>query len=365
LKAFRATGGAVAGLLRTAWRQEPASPSPEALAPREPIVSLLLDTGCGALAWWRIHGTPGRALPEARPLQQAFRLHVLEAARRERDLEVVLRAFNGAGLEPILFKGWTLTRLYAHPALRPFGDFDLLVDEIDAPAARATIAGLTDALRPLVDLDMRVLERFLPDRSFAELAGRASTEYVGEARFRLLAPEDHLRLICLHQLDHGAWRPLWLCDVAAFVERLPPSFRWDLCLQGNPHLSEAVVALVSLAEELLGARLPPGAPTRPVPAWFRDAVLRGWAGGHQAPPESLHTLHRLGWRRALGAIYARWPDPVTATLHLRAPFRGVPRLVLQLAELGRRAFRFLRRTWRENGSKSLSTVVAGGQGVMP
>jgi hypothetical protein len=361
VKPFRETGEAIALNLATAWRQVPARTGSD--APSASVASLLLDTGCGALGWWRIQGTPAAALPEAGPLQQAFRLHALQALQHGRDLEVVLRAFNAAGLEPVLFKGWTLTRLYAHPALRPFGDFDLLVDEADEPAARSVIAGLSDELRPLVDLDMRVLRRFLPDRSFSELAPRASVDSIGAARFRLLAPEDHLRLICLHQLDHGAWRPLWLCDVAAFVERLPAGFRWELCLQGNPHLSEGVVALVSLAGELLSARLPAGTPTCAPPAWFRDAVLRGWAGGYQAPPESLHALHRIGWRRALGAIGARWPDPVTATLHLRAPFRGMPRPVLQSAELGRRAFHFVRRTWHERGSKSGSAV--GSQGATP
>lgn len=289
-------------------------------------------------------------------LQQAFRFHALEAVRRKRDLEFVLRAFNDVGLKPILFKGWTLTQFYALPALRPYGDFDILVDDNDALTARNVISGLPENLRTLVDLDMRVFQRFLPDRSYAQLAARASTGEVGEGQFRLLAPEDHLRLVCLHQLDHGAWRPLWLCDVAAFIEHLPPNFHWGLCLEGNARLSEGVVALVSLAEQLLSARVPFGTPTKRVPAWFRDAVLRGWASGYRAPPESLHNLRRLEWRQAAKAVAARWPDAVTSTLHLRAPFRGVPRTILQLAELGRRTFHFLCHSWLGRTGKLLSSV---------
>jgi hypothetical protein len=362
LSSPRETGEDIGRLLRTSWREIPEVPV--GLATAAKINSLLLDTGCGALAWWRLRGAPLETIGSVEPLRQAFRVHALEAARRKRDLEIALCAFNAAGLEPILFKGWTVTQFYAHPALRPFGDFDILVDESETAAAQRVIAALPQSIGSSVDLDVRVLSRFLPDRSFIELASRTSRANVGAGRFRLLAAEDHLRLICLHQLDHGAWRPLWLCDVAAFVERLPQSFHWDLCLKGNPNLSDGVVALVALAKDLLSARLPLGTPNRQAPPWFRNAVLRGWAGGHRNPPDSLRALNRLGWKRAVAAIGARWPDPITATLHLRAPFRGVPRQFLQVVELGRRAILFLRSTSRKQKTQTLSAVSADSQGAV-
>jgi hypothetical protein len=322
----------------------------------------LLETGCGALGWWRVRGSPLAFETSAIPLREAFRLHTLQAAVHAKNLEHIVGPFNAAGLTPIVFKGWAMARLYARPGLRPYGDVDVLVDTPDEAQARAVLASLPAELRGFVDLDMRVLRRFLPDRSFAELAERSSMEQVGSARFRVLTAEDHLRLVCLHQLDHGGWRPLWLCDVAAFVESLPKEFQWELCLAGNPRLSEAVVALVALAEELLAAHLPPGTPRSSVPGWFRKAMLRAWAGGFQAPPDSLLELHHLGWRRATAAVRARWPDPVTSTLHLRAPFRGLPRPVLQIAECARRAVLFLRRWWSEGRSNSLSPVAADDQG---
>jgi hypothetical protein len=307
------------------------------------VADKILDTGGGALAWWRLRGSALETADGADRLRQAFRLHSIQAARHEKNLEHVLVHFNAAGLSPILFKGWALARLYAQPGLRPYGDVDLLVDAPDEARARSVIAGLPRELQEIVDLDMRVLHRFLPDRTFGELAPRATTETIGAAHFRLLAPEDHLRLVCLHQLDHGGWRPLWLCDVAAFVEALPDAFSWDLCLAGNARLSDAVVSLVALAEELLGARVPPETPRVTAPGWFREAMLRGWAGGFQAPPDSLSNLGELGFGRAMAALRARWPDPITSTLHLRAPLRGIPRPLLQVAECARRAILFVRR----------------------
>ncbi len=357
-------GRFIARGIRTAWRETPEPLAEEVGRGLNVLAPRLLDAGCGGLGWWAVRNTPWAEDPSAALLRQGFRLHALEAARHRLALETVLTSFNRVGLEPIAFKGWTIAHLYAHPALRPFGDIDLLVDVGDEPAARRAIATLPSALQPLVDLDMRVLGRFLPDRTFEELVGRASRETVGAAQCRVLAPEDHLRLICLHQLDHGGWRPLWLCDVAAFVERLPLGFQWAQCLKGNPRLSDSVVALLCLAEELLGARLPPEVPRRPAPAWFRNATLRGWAGGFQKPPESLYKLHRLGWKRALAALAARWPDPITATLHLRAPFRWVPRWLVQTAECGRRAVAFLGRSWSASWTKFLSSDGVDGHGAL-
>jgi Uncharacterised nucleotidyltransferase len=357
------SGQTIAALLSSAWRATP-EPITGHLAQRfQEGADLLLGTGCGGLGWWRIRMAELPPTAATDSLRQAFRLHALEAAQHERTLRHVLGHFNQAGLVPIIFKGWTLTHFYAQPALRPYGDIDVLVSQTDEQRAREVLASLPESDRAQVDLDMKVLGRFLPDRSFDSLLARASSESLGNVRYRLLAPEDHLRLVCLHQLHHGGWRPLWLCDVAALVEGLPTGFSWERCLEGNRRLSDSVIALIALAEELLGARLPAGAPRRSAPSWFRVATLRAWGEGYRPPPASLHSVRRLGWRGTTAALRARWPDPISSTLHLRAPFRGIPRFALQVAESARRASLFFVRRWR-NGVSSFFTVAGHGQGVL-
>ena len=170
--------------------------------------------------------------------------------------------------------------------------------------------------------------------------------------------------MALHQLHHGGWRPLWLCDLAVLLESLPADFDWERCLAGDRRLSEGVRAAVALAAELLGARLPPGAPAVAPPPWLREAVWRGWVRGYDSMPPSLYELRKLGFRGAMRAVRARWPDPVSATVHLRAPFRRVPRVLVQSAECLRRAFDFVRRDvrWRVGLDAQLANV---GKGVVP
>ena len=354
---------ALAGTLKHAWRSggEPVDlPAVDTRVWAERLIA----GGVGALAWWRIRQTELAAAPEATPLQEAFRFHAVSAARNERDLRHLLGHFNDSGIEPILFKGWTLARLYPHKALRPFGDFDLLVPREQTERARTVLRELGTDLRERADVDTaETLARYLPDRTEAELFGRAHSESLEGARFRVLSWEDHLRLVTLHQLHHGGWRPLWLCDVAVLLEAAPSDFSWETCLEGDGRLSEGVLATVALAAELLGARLPTGTPDFAVPAWLRRAVLHGWVHGYESMPASLYELRALGWRGAVAALRARWPDPVSATVHLRAPFRTVPRPAVQMAECLRRAADFARRDirWRLGMDSQLATV---GKGVV-
>jgi len=84
-------------------------------------------------------------------------------------------------------------------------------------------------------------------------------------------------------------------------------------------------------------------PAAEVPEWFERAVEQAWDRGYRPSPER---LEGISWTRLPGALRARWPDPLSSTLHLDAPFHGVPRLPIQIAELVRRGSRHAVRRWR-------------------
>ena len=67
------------------------------------------------------------------------------------------------------------------------------------------------------------LDRFgLP--SLEAVFARSEVIKLGETSIRVPAAEDHFRLVAIHLLSHGAWRPRWLCDIAAMLEDLPQDF---------------------------------------------------------------------------------------------------------------------------------------------
>lgn len=275
----------------------------------------------------------------ARDFRNAYRGQALDARLHERRLERALRLFESAAIEPILAKGWAVARLYPQAGLRPYGDLDLHV----APEAHDAATSLLPAFE---SEGLRVdLHRGVPrlGRPWEDVLAHSAEVELGATPVRVLGPEDHLALLCVHLLSHGAWRPLWLCDVAMFVEALPSDFDWGYLLSLPSREAEQVRLVVLLAHRLLGARVDktPWDPQGRVPGWLPAATLRAWErGGHY----SLTTRIALteGARSAfLKAVRVRWPNPIEATVRWRAPFNGLPRLPFQIVDAAVRSARAL------------------------
>jgi hypothetical protein len=336
----------VAAAVRGAWRENPPPPglSGEELAD---ITPQLLDTGCGALAWWRVRDSSLVESPAADELRNAYRLHALQAAVRERDLVEVVRALSAAGVEPLIVKGWSAARLFAEPGLRPYGDIDVCVAPEQLEAARAALVNAA----PAVDVDLHVglsmNRRALPDLpSFGEARARAVHARLDDVEVPILAPEDHLALLCVHLLNHGVRRPVWLCDIGAALERLAGDFDWERCAGRTPRLASWVSATISLAERLLGAAADHPLPLpRRTPRWLERAVLKEWGSPRRDYPGDLIERPRATYfrpSRALRLVRANWVNPVAATMFPGAAFNSLPRLPYQLRFVAWKTGRFLR-----------------------
>lgn len=340
-------GHLLARALTGAWRFAPVPPglSPQEL---EALAPLLLGSGAGALLWWHIQHTDLQTHPAALRLQQAYRFQTLQAALREKEIQQLCPLLRAAGVEPILIKGWVNARLYAEKGLRPYGDIDLCVHPAQYEVAQACIqnsewrACLIELHAGLTDLDDP------DDLSWHALTERCSTLHLDGVPVRVLAAEDHLRLLCLHFLRHGAWRPLWLCDIAAAVESRPADFDWPRCLGANARRADWVICTLGLAHHLLGleiAATPLGQRANQLPGWLVPAVLQAWNTPcieHHPLAASMTTTLRHPLRLPQ-ALLRRWPNPFEATIGVKAPFNEYPRLFYQLNYSLWRTLRFLRR----------------------
>jgi hypothetical protein len=329
-------GERVRALLQGAWRTTP-PPLPAGADAVEDLVPLLVRMGSGALVWWRLRaGDCSRAAGRATSaLHQAYRLQALQARLHERRIVRAFRLLRAAGVEPVLVKGWAAARLYPHPALRPYGDVDLLV-----PPARRARAAAALATRQGRRCQVDLHDGFpLLGRSTDDLYARSTVIPLGQTEIRVLGAADHLALLCLHMLRHGAWRPVWLCDIAAMLEWLPEAFDWRRCLPRGRR-AEWVACTFGLAGELLGARVLGRVAMSP-PAWLRRAVLAQWGRD-----EHYMTTPSMGFalrRPALlpRALRLRWPNAIEATVDLGGPFNRLPRLPFQVGECMWRAGRAL------------------------
>lgn len=292
-----------------------------------------MQSGSAALAWWRIRDCEATKSSAGEQLHDAYRLHTLHSAIREREAEQSLAFLRRAGLEPLMGKGWAIARLYPEPGLRPYGDIDLYMRRQHYDAAVAAFRNL-DGPRCPVDLHCGAGE--LDDRSFGDLYERSDLVSLGTTEARLLGVEDHLRLLCVHMLKHGAWRPLWLCDIAAALESRPANFDWDYFLSGDPRRTDWVACAIGLAHRLLGARVedtPVETRATSLPRWLLPRVLRQW--GVTQTPHGARLRMAHFFRHPNGVIEAiriRWPNAIEATVDVRGPFNELPRLPFQIGD---------------------------------
>lgn len=332
-------------ILRGAWRLSPNPDPPLSIEQLDEITPLLYDSGAAALGWWRIRHTNLRDTPSAELMHQAHRLQALLAKTHESKVQKIFRLLRAAGVEPLLIKGWAIGRLYPQVGLRPSGDIDLFVRSQDYSAARNVIND-EEARDCWVDLHGHIFE--LAGRSSDDLFGRSELIPCGAEEIRVLCEEDHFALLAAHLLKHGAWRPLWLCDLGLLLESMPETFDWELCLGRNRRLSNWILSAIGLAQALVDAQISNeeiAARSRQIPDWLVPAVLKQWEKPFRESHESLPVM--AGYLRRpvsfIREVPNRWPNPIVATVNVRGKFNNYPRFAYQLCEMAARTAKFF---WR-------------------
>lgn len=339
---------AIAATLSGSWRTDPPSFS---LSERtfERIVPLLIESGAGSLAWWRLSHSNFKDSESVAELENTYRSQRLLAKVNVQRLETIIRALQDDGINPLLVKGWSLARLYPELALRPIGDVDLFLH----PDEYALADSLVRSLNSKIPVDLHAISHArknttqLDGATLEELNARCQRVPLGDVTVRILAPEDQLRLVCLHFLRHGAWRPLWLCDIAVALETRPTDFDWKLVLGKNPQ-ADWIACALGAAHQLLGARVedtPAATRSQNLPRWLIPTILARWENPNPRLydyPEPISSAWRSPSKLARAPIQ-RWRDPIRATVRMGGAFDESPRFFYQLTDFLSRGTRFLNR----------------------
>lgn len=341
-------GSLVSEILAGSWRNTQSPLLNLTESQLDEVTPLLYGSGAAALGWWRVRDSDLSTTSSATVLHQAYRLQSLQSAIHEEKIQKIFRLLRAAAIEPILIKGWSAAGLYPERGLRPYGDLDLVVRPEDFSRAQSIVAS-AEAKDCWIDLHQRVAE--LADRSLAALFERSQQVELGTECINVLSAEDHLALLTVHLLKHGAWRPLWLCDIGAALESLPPDFDWSLCLGSDPRRAGWITSAIGLAHYLLGARLEAtviAESARKLPYWLIPAVLRKWEHPYATDqPPTKHPMPISDQLRHPGGLWQglrdRWPDPILATVSVHGGFNQLPRLPYQIANCVLRVGQFLMR----------------------
>jgi Uncharacterised nucleotidyltransferase len=329
------------------WRAVPDETAPMSVAEFNAVTPLLYDSGAAGLGWWRIRNSELATTPNGALLHQAFRLLSLHGRIHETKIVKVVRALRAAQIDPILIKGWAIARLYPQLGLRPYGDIDLLIRPAQHSAA-IQIAAREDLGDCLIDLQPRPSE--LADRSIENLFSCSRFIQCGDEQVRVLGDEDHFALLAVHLLKHGAWRPLWLCDLGLLLESMSSTFDWDLCLGTQKHRTNWILSAIDLTRKLLDASIGDESISARAnaPAWLVESVLKNWAAPYAAAHGALgHRAPIKSYLRSPDGLFndlaRRWPDPILATISVNGSFGSRHRKRYQLQNCLQRATRLVLR----------------------
>jgi hypothetical protein len=289
-------------------------------------------------------------------------LHCQQLAQRNRRMEsellAIVHLLQGEGIGVLLHKGPMLARLiYRDPALREYGDLDLLLPHARIARARELLEGCGYAplfrLTPALDRAQLASPRHyhvalkrevmveLHWRSDAEFpvgrpddpswwASRPTIEFDGE-KLRRLGNEELVLAMLLHGSKH-LWEQLgWLAELAQFL-RDRPGFEWGWILQETVRLqSRRRVALgLLLLQDWFHMDFPESVSTgisgfpglsalagKVAQRWNDAGQRRGWRAserlamnlnlcdsGSQRARHALDVVFRPGFEE-----WSRWPLP--------------------------------------------------------
>lgn len=244
----------------------------------------VLPVACGSLQNYVAGGTRTQ-------LSERFTQHQLRVLRFSAELTGILRCFEKYGIVALPFKGPALAQvLYGDPAMREFGDLDLLVRPADVAPARAALRDLgyepklrlspprereylrsgyelvfgSGTEKHLIELHWQVLPRFysISFQTEAILARSIEIQFEGN-RIRVPRNEDLILMLCVHAAKHE-WSQLGMIRDIAALARFDPDWGWIEAEARRLGIMKIVLISLLMARNVLRA---------PVPAVLESSAL--------------------------------------------------------------------------------------------
>jgi hypothetical protein len=245
----------------------------------------------------------------------------------------VVKAFNhlrAAGVEPILIKGWAISRLYSGSHFREFIDTDLGVDPLQYQTAKAVLEN--GEVEVVVDLHKGF--RHLDTVCWKDLFENSQTVKIENTDIRILRPEDHLRILCVHWLNDGGENKERLWDIYYAVENRPVDFDWKRCLNTvSKKRRKWIVTTILLAHKHIGLdikNIPICEEEKQIPQWLNDELKKQWEIKIPIMPMEMAAHNK---KQFFEQIKKRFPpNPITATINMEGDFDEKPRMVYQIPD---------------------------------
>lgn len=199
-----------------------------------------------------------------------------------RKVEEVYRAFEERNISPVLIKGLAAAINYPKPFQRIFSDIDLAVDPNLYDKAGRVIS------ENKFNVDLHKGLRHLDTADWEDLYENSLLTNIGGISIRILRPEDHLRVLCIHWLNDGGADRTRLWDIFFAVKNSSQKFSWDRFFDPvDDKRKEWLTVVLLAANYYLGLDL--GDIKCPVflsglPEWIKAEIEKEWASDIRLTP---------------------------------------------------------------------------------
>jgi len=275
---------------------------------------------------------------------------MLRAKVEDERVKLAFCLFRDNGIEPVLIKGWAAAKEYPERYLRVSSDVDLAVSpEQYQKSLNLVKSGEGGKL----NIDLHCGLRHLDLMEWEKLFGNSGLELLDGVGIRILCPEDHLRVLCVHWLTDGGAYKERLLDIYYLLKNNSKNFDWEKCFdplnEKRREWIKKTIALVHRHHNLSGINFPFAVEAEKIPGWFIGALEKEWASETKLNP--IHTV--LGnreefWRQFKKRIS---PNTIQATVLMEGKFDDSSRLYYQIGSILMRSKPSLKRTLRFLKSK--------------
>lgn len=259
--------------------------------------------------------------------------YLLQSKVFELKLVDLFEGFREHNVEPFIFKGWSVAAFYPQNKCRSYVDIDLSVNSADFELAKQLLSNQTP---PFTDLHLEL--RHLDSTPWYNLFDNCRFIKINNTKIRVLRPEDHLRVICVHWLtDGGEFRErLW--DVYYMVKNRPADFDWDRCLNiVSKRRRRWIVCTIGLAHKYLGLDIsdtPIAEEAKDLPKWLVKRIEKEWKSDIRLIPLS---AARHNFKTFIQQVWKRFPpNPITATIDCEGDFDAGTRIFYQIRDMFKR-----------------------------
>ena len=268
-------------------------------------------------------------------IENDFRWNLLQRKAAERRVQQAFNLFREHNIEPILIKGLAAAQVYPESKFRNSIDIDLAVSSSVFETA-ADISRSVEAAGLAIDLHREL--RHLDTVHWDDLFTNSKLLQLEQGTIRVLRPEDHLRVLCVHWLTDGGSNKDRLWDIYYLIDNRPAEFDWDRFLKSvDVKRQRWLICTVGLAQRFLGLDLsdtPIEREARDLPQWFVKTVEQEWASKTRLVPLEASLFDpKLLFKQ----IKKRFqPNPIWATVQMNGSFDARTRFFYQIGSFFKR-----------------------------